>query len=148
MWHFCGSENNNKLESIKKRALRLILNDYECSYTDLLETYGTTTVLVARLKRILIDVFKCINGTNAKCLNELFSIKDVAYSLRNPLKLVQPKCATTKFGLKSIQYIGSKLWNDLPAEFHGCGENDLHTFKSLLDNWSGPHDIDQMNIYV
>ena len=32
VWHFCSCESLRKIEKIKKRCLRLVLNDYESDY--------------------------------------------------------------------------------------------------------------------
>ena len=37
VWHFCSKENCMKMERVHKRALRVILNDYEKDYKGLLE---------------------------------------------------------------------------------------------------------------
>ena len=35
VWHFCGKINNNKIEKIQERALRIFYRDYESFYEDL-----------------------------------------------------------------------------------------------------------------
>ena len=37
MWHFCGKTNNQKLEKIQERALRILYNDYTSTYNELLD---------------------------------------------------------------------------------------------------------------
>ena len=41
VWHFCGQVNNQKLEKIQERALRILFADYNSSYTELLGRAGT-----------------------------------------------------------------------------------------------------------
>ena len=61
--------------------------------------------------------------------------------MRNPLKLTQPKRNTTTFGLRSLSYLGPKLWNHImndPSFSHDIGINE---FKALIGSWDGPSDL-------
>ena len=117
VWHFCGQGNNQKLEKIQERALRILFADYDSPYQDLLNKAGTTTLLIQRLRLIALTVFKSLHGLNPPCLNDMFIHKDMPYSMRDSSLIHQPRCRTTTFGIRSISYIGAKLWNDLPNDF-------------------------------
>ena len=71
VWHFCGVANNNKLEKIQERSLRILFNDYESDVHDLLDSIGGQTLALRRLKYMLLEVFKCIKMVNAPCLHNL-----------------------------------------------------------------------------
>ena len=103
MWHFCGKKNGHKIEKIQERALRIIYRNYDSLYPELLDK---------RLRSMLLHVFKSLKGMNAKCLNDMFSVKQNEYSMRQAVKLVQPRRKTTTSGLKTVSYLGAKLWND------------------------------------
>ena len=45
VWHFCGKTNNNKLEKIQERSLRILHDTYELSYEELLNKNGSNTLL-------------------------------------------------------------------------------------------------------
>ena len=147
VWHFCGKTNNNKLEKIQERALRIVYDDYVPPYSVLLKKSGTTTVLTTRLRSMLTEVYKIFYNLNAPCLDNLFQISKTPYSLRDPLKLIQPKRNTTNFGIRTLSYIGPKLWNNLPLHMKLHTEPDIETFKSSLKNWDGP-DISVDGFYV
>ena len=97
VWHFCGKTNNNNIEKIQERALRIIHRDYESSYEDLLSAAEAPTMLTRRLRVILLEVFRSMNMLNSDCLNDMFKIKNGNYSFRNTRKLLQPKKKTTAF---------------------------------------------------
>lgn len=138
VWHFCGKQNNMKIEKIQERALRIIYRDFESSYDDLLEVSNNSTALIGRLKILIMEVFKSIKQLNPPCMNDLFEIKDTPYSMRNPLKIVQPWKRTTTFGLKSVSYLGPKIWNDLPIDFNDVPNMSVDVFKHFLKSWNGP----------
>ena len=148
VWHFCGKTNYNKIKKIHERALKIVYNDYESPYQDLLDKAGTTTVLISRLKTLLVEVFKCIKGLNPHFLNAMFECKTLPYSLRDSCKIMQPKRKSTTYGIRSFTFIGAKLWNDLPSHFKDLCDMDVAEFKHLLNNWSGPCDTDYFKSYM
>ena len=148
VWHFCGKENNSKLEKIQERSLRILYNDYVSSYSDLLSNAGTSTLLISRLKLMALETFKCVKGDNPKCLNNIFHVKDVPYDLRHQVNLEQPRRRSAMHGLRSFSYIGSKLWNSLPVHFKSLDEIDVVNFKAMINEWDGPSDLDTFSHYV
>ena len=134
VWHFCGKVNNGKMEKIQERALRIIYRNYDIPYVDLLNVSGTNTMLNKRLRYILLNVFKSLKGMNAKCLNDMYAINPTTYSLRQPVKLVQPKRRTTSNGLKTVSYLGAKLWNDNSVLCNGLWKEDISTFRCMIND--------------
>ncbi len=51
-----------KIEKIQKQALRYIFNDFNASYSELLEKGNRPLMYTHRLRRILSFVGKCIEG--------------------------------------------------------------------------------------
>ena len=138
VWHFCGSTNNSKLEKIQERALKIVYDDYEADYHDLIAKFGTDTMLQSRLKKMILEVFKSLKEINPVYIRNILKQKHQPYNLRNPVLLIQSKMNTTNSGLRSFAYLSSKLWNDLPAYFKDIENIDVNLFKSLLKEWSAP----------
>ena len=78
------------------------------------------------------------NVLNPKCINAMFGIKDVTYSMRNPVKIIQPKRKTTHYGLRTFTYTGAKMWNELPFGLTSIDDIEINEFKRLLNTWEGP----------
>ena len=74
-------------------------------------------------------------------LNDMLTPKQVPYQMRDSSLLEQSRCRTTTFGLRSISYIGAKLWNDLPSYFK-------ETTCLNLQTWTGPDLNDPFRSYV
>ena len=146
VWHFCGQVNNQKLEQIQERALRILFADYNSSYLELLKRAGTTTLLIQRLRLTALAVFKILHGLNLPCLNDMFTPKYVPYQLRDSSLLEQSRCRTTTYGLRSMSYISAKLWSDLPNDFKAT--TDFTDFKRMLQTWTGPDLDDPFRSYV
>ena len=132
VWHFCGATNSNKIEKIQERCLRIIYKDYESSYNRLLGMANTTTLVISRLRILILEVFKSIRQLNPKCISDSdsFEVKSLGNSLRIHVKVLQPKRRTPTYGLRTVSYTGAKLWNDWFPLL--CDVEEIDVFKSSL----------------
>ena len=146
VWHFCGKSNNAKLEKIQERSLRILCNNYTSSYEDLLCNTGLSTLLLNRLKCILLETFKSTKHLNAECLHGIFKTHVVPYDLRTT-NLSQPKRQSTTYGLRSFSYLGARLWNNIVKDFPFLCEIDYNGFREFVGQWGGP-DLDDGFNYV
>ena len=55
VWHFCSSTNSEKLESLNKRALRVVFNDRESTYSHLLDRAAATPLYKLRVQNVNHD---------------------------------------------------------------------------------------------
>ena len=127
------------MKKIQEKALKIVYSDYDSDYHELMERFGTHTMLQSRLRNIIIEVFKSLKHINPVYIQDMFELKDQPYSLRNPFLLIQTKKETTNSGLRTFSYLGSKLWNELPVHFKDLTDIDINEFKSRLRHWSGPN---------
>ena len=58
VWIFFTAKSLNKIESLQKRALRFLYNDYSISYGDLLEKAGKVKMSVNRLRNLCAEILK------------------------------------------------------------------------------------------
>ena len=130
VWHFCGATDSNKIEKLQGWCLRIIYKECESSYDRLLETANTTTLVISRLKILILEVFKSIRQLNPKYICDLFEVKTDGYSWRNHVKVLQPKRRTTTYELRTVSFTGAKLLNDLFPLLSDVEEIDV--FKSSL----------------
>ena len=110
IWHFCSARIRDKLESLNKRALRIVLNDKVSSYQQLLHNSEGTTLYNQRVQKMLITIYKCLNNdSSSKYLKDMLTLRQSKYSLRgtNILSLCKP--VTTTYGLNSFRYFASDL---------------------------------------
>ena len=93
------------------------------------------SVFQLRVNRILTEIFKTIIDINPSYLNDIFKIKRVPYEMRDNSKMDQPLRNKTNFGLRSVTYVGGKIWNLLPIDIKNL--EGLTEFKQALRDWSG-----------
>ena len=135
-----------KIGKDQKRSLRILCNNYTSSYEDLLRNTGLSTLLLNRLKCILLETFKSTQHLNAECLHGIFKTHVVPYDLRTT-NLSQPKRQSTTYGLRSFSYLGARLWNNIVKDFPFLCEIDYNGFREFVGQWGGP-DLDDGFNYV
>jgi hypothetical protein len=135
-WHFCSQSNSKKLEKVQERAFRIILNDLDSSYKGMLEKTKSQSLYINRLRLIMIEIFKSLNGLAPEFVKDLFAPKPQNYELRDDNLLVTPPFQTIRFGKNSLVYYGSFLWNTLGNMYKNA--ECLDEFKKNIKNWKGP----------
>ena len=102
IWMFCGKGANNKINKIHKRALRVLLDDYDASFADLLVRGNEKTVHVQNLQKLMVEIYKTLNHENPLVLSELFQRREIRYNLRIKNTVLLPNTSTVAFAMKSI----------------------------------------------
>ena len=135
IWMFCGRTANNEINRVHKRALRILLKDYDASFDELLIRNDEKTVHVQNLQKLMIEVYKSLNHENPSFLWDLFTRKEINYNLRIKDILTLPKASTASFGTNSIAFRGSILWNSTPDVIKNS--NTVSVFGKNIKNWTG-----------
>ena len=102
IWHFCSQTNTEKLEKLQYRAPRIVYNDFQSSYEDLLHRVNTTTLHLGRMQSIAIETFKCLNRIAPEYIRDLGKLKDNKYNFRYENMLQLPTVRTSRYGKKSF----------------------------------------------
>uniref|UniRef100_A0A8C6Q5K8 Reverse transcriptase domain-containing protein n=1 Tax=Nothobranchius furzeri TaxID=105023 RepID=A0A8C6Q5K8_NOTFU len=82
--------------------------------------------------KVLLMVFKCLNGLGPSYLSQLFLPCEPSQPLRSSGRrlLVIPKVRKHTHGEASFQHYGPRLWNELPEDLRAA--ENVHVFKSRL----------------
>ena len=135
-WHFCSKISTMKMEKVQERALRIILNDCESDYKNLLIKTNRLSLYTTRLQLIVTEVFKATQGMSPSFINELFTIKRQNYEFRDKNMLEVPSFKTIGFGKYCLSYLGPYLWNSLKIN---CKDvKSLNEFREVIRTWRGP----------
>ena len=136
VWFFTSRASIDKIQKLQERALRFVLKDSTSDYETLLSKSDFDSFRISSVKTMAVEMYKILNGMGPEYLSTLFSKSNVPYQLRDGNKLTQPLKRTTTFGIKSLAYFGTHLWNMLPH--HIKNSVSLREFKSMIGKWSGP----------
>ena len=58
---FSSVQSLNKIENLKRQALRFLYDDFKASYEDLLSKGGTSTMDVRRLRTLCVEIYKTLH---------------------------------------------------------------------------------------
>ena len=84
---FSSAKSLNKVESLQKKALRFLYEDYVSSYEELLQKAGKETMRINRLRSLCIEIYKSINNINPIYMNEIFRLRKSSRAVRSNYKL-------------------------------------------------------------
>ena len=139
IWIFSGQTANDNIDRVHKRALRILLDDHESTFEALLAKNGETNIHTQNFRILMIEIYNMLNNTNPPFMQEYFIRKDVKYNLKTRDLLQIPAANSTKFGIDSIKFQGSLLWNSIPDLIKRASSAAI--FKSNIRNWSGKNAI-------
>ncbi len=134
IWYFCSPTLREKVEKIQFRGLWYVYNDYDSSYLVLLERSGMQSIELLIQKTILIEIFKALHNIGAAYLANLFKFSNNS-TRSNQMDLAVPRVNQTTYGLHSLHYHGTQLWESLPREAKST--SDLEEFKKCLVFFKG-----------
>ena len=135
IWMFCSKFANKEINRTNKRALRVLYEDYDSSFEQLLEKDGSITVHQKNLQILMTEIYKTTNHINPPYIWDFFVKKDMPYNLRNKVLCTLPQVHTNRYGLNSLSFRGSILWNNLKDEIKRA--STLTNFKKLITKWDG-----------
>ncbi len=72
--HMCSKSDTKKDEKVQERALCFIYRNFERDYKFLQILPECSSLYMDRLRTIVIEVYKAINGISPECLQYLFII--------------------------------------------------------------------------
>ena len=135
IWMFCSKKAYTKIKNIHFRSLKLVFDNYEMTYEELLEMCNSVSIHSLHLQSLMIEIFKCVNSLNPEFMWSLFENKNLIYNLRQKSLLRIPSINNKKIGLNSLSFRGSILWNRLPNEYKS--KATLQSFKDKIKSWIG-----------
>ena len=102
--------NNNIIRNLHERCLRLIYNDKNSSYEELLTKDGSVSIHHRNIQALGDELYKIKNGLLAELFTEIFASETEShYNLRwcNDFRI--PSIRTVYHGSESISFLGPKI---------------------------------------
>ena len=125
--------STSKIESIQKRALRLLFNNYASTYDSLLAKAIKPSIEIKHYRTLALEIFKTLNDLNPTYMQELFYLRSSSARRRNDIAVVRTN--TNTYGTKNLRSLGPQIWNSLSK--HIKTETSLAHFRSMINTWFG-----------
>ena len=132
VWHFCRASDSRKLERLQERGLRVVYNEKQASYLQLLERAKLPNLMSRRLQDICILMYKVKYKLCPSNICNIFKENSSKYNLRQS-NFATPRynwhnCVT--YGRHSLRYLGPKLWAKLSLDDRSA--KTLNEFKRRI----------------
>ena len=132
VWMCHSRKLNNRINKIQERGLRIVYDDVNSTYEELLTKDGTVTVHEKNIQKLAIEMYRVINNCSPDIMKDIFQIKEKdIYKSKFPFKSNNVK--TVNYGTHSLRYLGPKVWSMLPENLKKL--NTLEEFKLKIRQW-------------
>ena len=132
-WMFYSESTNRRINHLHERALRLIYDDYELTFEELLKKDGSFTIHHSNIRTLSTELYKVYHNLSQTIFSDLFRRNINSYNL--PLKpdFVIPQVRTVLKGSNSIRYYGPIICSLVPEEIRYT--DSLEKFKNKIRRW-------------
>ena len=113
LWAFTSRSNNNKVNNLHERALRLVEGNSDLNFGDLLQKFNCKSSHTSNICQLMIVLFKCLRNMGPSYLQEIFQTNNSRYSLRNPNDFKLPRANTVNYGTETLSFRGPQIWGNL-----------------------------------
>ena len=126
--------NNSKINRLYERCLRIVYNDKQSSFNELLEKDGSVSIHMRNIQILATEMYKLINNLSSPTMNRVFKLNsDSRYNLRQILQFSRSLVKSVYHGTETVSYLGPKIWDILPDDYKT--RQNLDTFKIEIKKW-------------
>ena len=105
IWMFYSRELKNRINRIHERALRLVYQDNNLSFAELLEKDNSVIIHQKNLQVLATEIFKLKNGLAPEIMKEVFKKQNPAYNFRSrAIHFKRENVKTTQYGVQLARY--------------------------------------------
>ena len=133
VWMFQNRKLNNHIDRIHEGALRIVYQDHNSTFEELLAKDGSFKIHDCILQRLLIEIFNVKMKLAPEIMNEVFDIIESLYPLRNELKFKSRNFRTIRYEIETAAFVGSRIWSYMPSELKES--TSLNEFRSTIKTW-------------
>ena len=132
VWIFCGKKSNNRVNHLHERALRIVSNDNQSSFENLLWEDHSVCIHHRNIHSFAIEIYK-IKNMLTPIMYELFEKRNSNYNLHSQIEFSLHSVNTVAYGLKSLKYFAGKVWSIIPFEIENV--ISLEEFSAKTKSW-------------
>ena len=104
IWMFCSRKMDRKINHIHERALRIVYDDYNTSFDDLLVKDKSVTIHQRNIRKVAIEMFKVKNNLCPEFMQEFFNLipcrnrSKASFHRPNVNQVYKGECTIRSFG--------------------------------------------------
>ena len=105
-WMFYSRSTNNRINHLQERTLRLVYDDYEFTFDELLEKDESFIIHHYNIQTLCIELCKVYHNFSQNIFSELFTQSNSTYNMRSKSDFVITQVNTVFKRSSSIIYYG------------------------------------------
>ena len=134
IWTCHSRANNRKINRLHDRCLRIIYNDKQLPFSEVLEKDGSVSIHMRNIQSLAIEMFLLSRNLSAPIMNDILKQKDNSrYNLRQISEFSRPLVKPVYHGGESISFLGPNIRNMLVDDYKDI--DNLNTFKNKIKKW-------------
>ena len=91
------------------------------SFEDFLKKDNSVPIHHRNIRLLGIELYKLENNLSTHLMSEIFDLRNIDYNLHFQADFKQGLVNAMIYGLKSLRYLATKIWNIIPLEFINLG---------------------------
>ena len=134
IWISHSRSNNRKINNLHERCLRIIYNEKQSFFNELLNRENSVSIHIRKIQRLAVEMIMFYNGLSPPLMNNIFKLRaEYSYNLRQVSEFSRPMVKSVYHGTESTSYLGPKIWNILPEKLKNI--KNLEHFKKEIKTW-------------
>ena len=133
IWMLYSRQNNNKIEDLHERCLRLIHNDKLSFYEEPLEKDGSVPIHHKNIQSLTIEIFQIKHGQSPEIVGDNFAQTTQHSNFRKNRGFRICSVKSVYHGFESISYLGPKIWEIVHVKIKET--NSVNSFKIEICMW-------------
>ena len=109
VWMFSSRQGNNRTNHLHERALKIVYNDYESTFKNLLELDNSVSIHHRNIRLLSIELYKVKHNLSNQVMSELFNLRNINYEFRSQTDFELRPIYTTAYSLRSLKYFSKNL---------------------------------------
>ena len=109
IWMCHSRSNNRKRNMLHERCVRIICNDNQSYFTELLSKDNSVSIHIRNIPRLTTEMFRLYTGLSSPLINNIFKIKAKnPYNLRQVSEFSRPVVKSVYHRTERIPYLGPR----------------------------------------
>ena len=131
IWMFHNRGLNDRINKIRERMSRLVYQNKNLSFSELLELYNAVIKHQRNLQILVTEVFKVKNKLSPEIKKYVIDFQEPYYNVCSEnSQFRMENIKTTHYGTQSVKFPGPKIWAMVPQNIKNC--KYLQEFKKLI----------------
>ena len=84
---FCSRRSNSLVNNVHERAFRIVHDDHNSSYSELLKTKNQRTIHQQNINVLMKEIYKFENDLSPPLFDDMFQVRKINYDLRDFQKI-------------------------------------------------------------